>query len=417
MHKLLNTNSYENHVLTIQLVADLLNERIPSSLAPDQHFDFLSHSVMTSNAGALHFGSFSRSYSKEIQDILDKGVQAFVANLQIKDQTGAELPTLIVKNPRQAFIDCCSFISAQYSAKRIALTGSVGKTTTKEMVQLVLSKQFETLYSKGNQNGIAQVGRYVQRLTEATEIYVQETGAGRPGLVESGAKILHPDAFIITNIGLNHVGNYGGSQQALLEDKLSLDRYLPDGGVAFVNFDDPLLREISLRHDIISYSVDHQDSDYFAIDITEQDGQISFTAVEKNTGLRVPVVVNAFGKHNVSNALVAFAVGRWAGVDTSNIYEGIAAYRGEGLRQNLMEVAGRKVLIDCYNASEVAIESTAAALGTVSVSNKGRRVYVVGDIDDKLGDITEEVHRRVGRTLSGHSEIGRIQLVVATPVV
>ncbi len=395
-------------VLSVDFVARFLNTNIPKGLESDFDFGFLSHSVLTSNANALHFGNFSRHYSNEIQDLLDRGVGAFVSPRQVRDKNGSDIPTFIVEDPRQAFIDFCKFISSIYPAKRIALTGSVGKTTTKEMVQLVLSQSLETLYSKGNQNGIAQVGRYVQRLTESTQMYVQETGAGRPGLVEAGAQVLQPNAFIITNIGLNHVGNYGGSQQALLEDKLSLDRYLPSDGVAFVNFDDPILREISLAHRIVSYSVDDVNSDYFAENVVERDGKISFVAVERGTDLRVPLIVNAFGKHNVSNALVAFAVGRWANVPTTSIAAGIAAYRGEGLRQNLMEIAGRRILVDCYNASEVAIESTASALETISVAPQGRRVYVVADIDDKLGDITEEVHRRVGIALSKHENIDNL---------
>lgn len=401
-------NSSGQLVLSAEFLAQFLGLNIPEGISKDQEFDFLSHSVLTSNSNSIHFGSFQRNYSQEIQEIIDRGVRFFVSNRQIRDESGKDIPTLIVDNPRKSFIDCCKYISSLYPAKRIALTGSVGKTTTKEMVQLVLSQSFITLYSKGNQNGIAQVGRYVQRLTDATEMYVQETGAGRPGLVEAGAQVLRPDSFIVTNIGLNHIGNYGGSQQALLEDKLSLDRYLPSDGVAFLNFDDPILRGVSLEHRVISYAVDDALADYYAEEVSERDGKIYFTAVERNSDVRVPIVVNSFGRHNVSNALVAFAVGRWANVPVPAIAQGIASYQGEGLRQNLMEVAGRRILVDCYNASEVAIESTAAALETISLEPGGRRIYVVADIDDKLGHVTEEVHRRVGVALAQRSEIDKL---------
>lgn len=405
-------NDLGNIQLTLGAIASLLNVELGAELRGDENrtFAFLSHSFLTSGANSIHFGKFSSEYSPDVQALIDKGTTAFVTNRQLQDSNGGQLPCLVVDDPREAFVLCCSFISSQYSAKRIALTGSVGKTTTKEMVQLVVSNSFKTLYSKGNQNGIAQIGRYVQRLTDSTEVYVQETGAGRPGLVDRGARVLHPDAFIITNIGLNHIGNYGGSQEALLEDKLSLDRYLPADGVAFVNYDDEKLREIELKHRIISYSIEDSESNYFAEDILERDGKITFMAVESSSGIRVTLTVNAFGRHNVSNALVAFAVGRWLGVPIKAIEEGIASYRGEGLRQNLMEVDGRKILVDCYNASEVAIASTAGALETITVGNRGQRVYVVGDIDDKLGEVTEEVHRRVGIELGGRSRIDRLVL-------
>lgn len=398
--------------LSLRMVCEILGEPVPASLdeVADVPYRALVAGVLTSGANTLYFGNFSSARSKTVDTLLARGVRSFVSPTQIRDSEGNALPCLLVDNADTAFERVCAWISQQFDATKIALTGSIGKTTTKEMLRLVASEDQKTLYSRGNQNGIAQVGRYIQRLSRDTEVYIQETGAARPGLIESGSRMLQPDAFIITNIGLNHVGNYGGSQDNILKDKASHDDYLPDDGVAFLNFDDPKLRELSLRHRIVAYGVASRDVDYFACDIVEVDGRIEFSVVEASSGEKFSVVVHAFGRHNVSNAVVAFAVGRWLGVPADLIVQGIGSYRGDGLRQNLTELGGSRVLVDCYNASEVAIKGTAEALETVIPDDGGRRIYVVADIDDKLGDVTEEVHRRVGQGFAAQENIDHFVL-------
>lgn len=393
--------------LSLRMVCAKLGIEVPDDLDDDADVPFtgLAAGVLSSAPGNLFFGALDRDRADVVHRLLSRGVRMFVTTRELRSPGGEIIPHLIHPDPRGAFETLCAWIAGQYAAKTIAVTGSVGKTSTKEMLQLVCSTTFRTLYSSGNHNGIAQVGRYVQRLTTKTDVYIQETGAARPGAVESGARMLHPDAFVITNIGVNHIGNYGGSQDEILRDKASHDRYLPEDGVAFLNHDDPKLRELRLTHSIISYAIDHPGADYFAEDIVEGEGRVTFVIVEARTGLRSPAAVMAAGRHNVGNAVVAFAVGRWLGIPVESIVGGIGQYRGEGLRQNLAEIGGRRALVDCYNASELAIVSTADALQRISVPDGGRRVLVFADIDDKLGNITEEVHRRVGRRLVQERDI------------
>lgn len=371
----------------------------------DTPFTRLSAAVLTTVPGSCFVGHVGEAGTGKVAHLIRRGARMFVVDRDLRPEHGAEIRQLIVPEPRAAFETLCGWIAAQHDATTIAVTGSVGKTSTKEMIQLVCSADRTTLYSKGNQNGVAQVGRHIQRLTSATEVYVQETGAARPGLVESGARMLHPDAFVITNIGVNHIGHYGGSQENILKDKISHDRYLPPDGVAFVNYDDPVLRTLALRHRIVSYAIDDREARYYAEDVIERDGRLTFAIVESETGERTEAVIHAVGRHNVGNAVVAFAVGRWLGIPAERIVRGIGRYRGEGLRQNLTEIGGQRLLVDCYNASELAMISTAGSLRTIAVHGSGRRILVFGDIDDKLGDITEDVHRRVGRQLAEEEDI------------
>lgn len=391
---------------TPRMVSRLLDVAVPSALEgrQDQIFTQLAAGELSSSAGSMYFCRTAPSGSL-VRRLLQRGIVAFVAAAPVQDSEGKTVPTFLHSDPASAFEKLCSWVAEQNFAKTIAITGSIGKTTTKEMVQLVCSAGFRTVYSKGNQNGVAQVGRYIQKVSLRTEVFVQETGAAHPGLIDSDAKMLHPDAFVVTNIGLNHVGDYGGKQENILKDKMSHDKYLPEDGVAFINYDDEMLRAYPLDHQVVSYGIDSRDTDYHAESAGEADGVISFDIAEARTGKRAPAKVYSFGRYNVSNALVAFAVGRWLGVPTSKIVRAIGRYRGEGLRQNLTELGGQKVLVDCYNASETAIASTATALQTITVAHGGRRILVFADIDDKLGDMTEEVHRRVGQAIAAMDDI------------
>ncbi|WP_423494385.1 leucine-rich repeat protein [Microbacterium esteraromaticum] len=387
--------------LSLRIVCRLMGVDVPSEHEniADEAFTGLAAGMLSSSRGNLFFGSFSADDAEKVDQLLRRGIRLFVTNTEIRTSAGKLVPQMRHERPREAFTTLCAWIAHQNTAKTIAVTGSVGKTSTKEMIQLVCRTAFKTLYSTGNQNGVAQVGRYIQKVTTKTEVYIQETGAARPGAVEQAARMLGPDAFVITNIGVNHIGDYGGSQDAILRDKSSHDRYLPDDGVAFLNFDDPKLKTLDVTHRVISYAIDDTSADYFAEGIVERDGRLEFFIADAATGERHLATVHAFGRHNVGNAVVAFAIGRWLGISSEKIMDGIQQYKGEGLRQNLIEVGGRRALVDCYNASEIAIASTAEALQSIDVMPGGRRVFVIADIDDKLGDITEEVHRRVGKHL------------------
>lgn len=395
--------------LSLRMVAHILGVQVQSisSHKQDKILTGMAAARITTAAGNLYFSRSKDLYPEEVDLLLGRQAWAFVSSAPATDTSGTVHPTLVVDDPAGAFIRVCSWIGQHYSSKKLALTGSVGKTTTKEMVRLVAQEQNRTLYSLGNQNGLAQVGRYVQRQTYLTEVYIQETGAARPGLVESGAQMLHPDAFLITNIGLNHVGGYGGSQERLLADKLSLDHYLPDDGVAFVNYDDPVLRRVELHHRIVSYSTNDSAADYYATNIIEAEGELRFNIVEAKTGHSSPARVRAFGIHNVSNAVAAFAIGRWLGTPANLIVKGLEKYRATGLRQNFTTLGDKRVLVDCYNASETAAASVVRALQSITPFDGGSRYLVFGDIDDKLGDFTEEVHRRVGEDFAQQPAIDK----------
>lgn len=394
--------------LTLDTVCNLLNLEVPEHL---QGFSGYTFSRATSswslpNDDSIHFCP-KRTTVSQVDKLVSVGIPLFVAEEQMFDSQGRAVPTLVHPDPTEAYTLLMRTVKRQHEATTIAVTGSNGKTTCRELVRLVASTKFNTHYSRGNSNVFGRVGNTIQRMPSDAEVYVQETGAAAPGIIERAAQMLEPDAALITNIGYAHIGEYGGEQENLIEDKLSLDRYLSDDGVLFVNFDDPILRSKELSHRVVSYGIESPGVDYTAEDIREEDGGFNFTVVDNISEVRTPARIRAVGSHNVSNALAAFAVGRWLGLDPSDIVTGIAQYRAQGTRQNLTIVNGQKVLVDCFNATEIAMVKMADALQSLSVPEGGRRVLVLGDIP-RLGDYAESIHRDVGRKIADFEGIDSV---------
>lgn len=301
-----------------------------------------------------------------------------------------------------AYIRASHYIRSIHKSKVIALTGSVGKTSTKEMIEAVLRAHYKNpLVSKGNNNSMFSIIRNIQKLKRPTNVYLQEVGAFAPRTIEISAKQLEADMAVYTNIGVSHVESYG-SREELAKDKLSLSTYGKPDGLAFVNYDDEILMPHPFTQKVITYSLRNEEADYYAknIEKTEEAG-LRFTIVDKLSGEEHNAEVFVPGEHNVLNAVVAYAVGRALNLKPEEILAGIAEYRPSGMRQNIIHPCGYHIFADCYNSSLLAIENTLAAMDDIPVANGGRRIAVLGDIL-ALGDISEETHHQIAGVLAKH---------------
>lgn len=301
-----------------------------------------------------------------------------------------------------AYIRASHYIRSIHKSKVIALTGSVGKTSTKEMIEAVLRAHYKNpLVSKGNNNSMFSITRNIQKLKRPTNVYLQEVGAFAPRTIEISAKQLEADMAVYTNIGVSHVESYG-SREELAKDKLSLSTYGKPDGLAFVNYDDEILISHPFTQKVITYSLRNEEADYYAknIEKTEEAG-LRFTIVDKLSGEEHNAEVFVPGEHNVLNAVVAYAVGRALKLKPEEILAGIAEYRPSGMRQNIIHPCGYHIFADCYNSSLLAIENTLAAMDDIPVANGGRRIAVLGDIL-ALGDISEETHHQIAGVLAKH---------------
>lgn len=329
----------------------------------------------------------------------DRGAKVLFCSKPFTTANGKPMPCIVVKDPSQRFYILNRWVRTLYQIPVLGITGSVGKTTTKEMIFQVLTSKFNALKNVGNANTYAAIADTTQKLQREHEIYIQEICAFSPGWVEGGARMLAPNMCVITNIGYPHVDLYG-SIENILYDKTSLIRQLPEDGVAFLNYDDERLRNYQTDKKVISFGIHNQDADYVAEDIHYGDGEITFT-IRCGEG-RFPAVIHMVGEHNILNALVAFAVGRYVGISAEECLKALTDYRSEGMRQHVLNVGGYNLYMDCYNSAPNSVVTSIHALSLMQPLNKGKKVAVIGDIP-RLGSQSEAVHRDVGTKLVGEA--------------
>ena len=312
----------------------------------------------------------------------------------------------------EAYIRASHYIRSIHKAKVISVTGSVGKTSTKEMIEAVLRHHYKRpIISKGNNNSMYSITRNIQSLRRTTNVYLQEVGAFVPRTIEYSARQLEVDMAVYTNIGHSHIESYG-SAEAIKEDKLSLSTFGKPDGLAFINYDDPVLMGHPFTQKTITYSLKDPSAMYYAADIVRDDDGYRFTICENmpadteavsagSQPQRFPARIHTLGEHNVLNAVVAFAVGRALKIKPEEILEGLETYRASGMRQNIVQAGKYRIFADCYNSSLVAVRNTLKVVDELQVPAGNHKILVLGDVT-ALGDLAEETHRQIGQEVAAH---------------
>ena len=275
----------------------------------------------------------------------------------------------------------------------VGVTGSVGKTTTKEFLAAVLSAFGETLKTEGNQNNEIGMPNTLLRLAPTTRYAVVEMGMQGLGEIAKLTHAARPAAAVITCIGVSHLEKLG-SRENILKAKLEICQGLPPGGLVVLNGDDSLLSRAVLPTGLhrVAYGVDDRFCPVRAINIRQVDGGQRFTIQDRMQGT-FEVFIPAFGGHNVYNALAAYTLATRLGLDAATVAASLARYQTVGHRQHLVEIGGGQVMEDCYNANP---ESMRAALQTLrQMPVTGNKMAVLADMLE-LGAVSEAAHREAG---------------------
>ena len=305
-------------------------------------------------------------------------------------------PYAVVPDTIEAHIAVCAYLRNQFPVSYIGITGSVGKTSTKDMLYEVMSMRFRTLKSEKNSNVQVKIGLDIQKLTSDCEVFIQELGGGRPGGASRHSRMILPDVTVITNIGDAHIGNFYGDRTKLMENKLGIGDGMPEDGLMLLNGDDPLLVTAKPPRRAIYYAVHNQNADYYVEDIRELGGYTTFLVVRR--GRKTRVRLNVLGEHNILNAVCCFAIGEHYGIPVKDIVEGLSHFETSGIRQNLVRVCGVSLFMDCYNASSESMKSSLEVLSKIPTNKGGKRVALIGDITG-MGDEVENVHRHIADTV------------------
>lgn len=320
-----------------------------------------------------------------------QAAQLGAAALLVDHPVDADVPQLVVTDTGKALLQLAGWYRRRFQLPVVGLTGSVGKTTTKEFIALVLGAKYNTLKTQGNLNNEIGVPQMLFRLEDSHTAAVIEMGMNHFGEISRLTRAVAPTVGLITNIGVSHIENLG-SRSGILQAKLEILEGMAPDAPLIVNMDNDMLRTVKLGdRPLLTFAIDDQSADFTATDITEQGSTTTFTV--HHSTFTQPVTIPTVGIHNVYNALAAMAVGYVTGVDPAAAAAALANYVPAGMRQNLVQVGGVQVIEDCYNASP---DSMRAALQTLGKLPVHRRYAVLGAMLE-LGDYAKEAHTQVGK--------------------
>ena len=282
---------------------------------------------------------------------------------------------------------------SQFHPKVVGVTGSVGKTTTKQMCYAAIQSLGNTIKTEGNQNNELGLPRTMFRIGKETEYAVVEMGMSHAGEIERLSKCARPDVGIITCIGVSHIGNLG-SQENICKAKLEICAGLPEGAPLVLNGDDPFLRKAQLPEHVrpVWFSLGDEGADVCALSIQQEADGMSFVLEDHEEGTFV-VRLPAMGRHNVANALAAYCAATRLGLNARKVIAGLGGFEQTGMRQKVVHSHGVDVIEDCYNANP---DSMKAALAMFREYPCKRRFALLGDMLE-LGDFSREAHEEVGR--------------------
>lgn len=332
---------------------------------------------------------------KFIPDVFARGASAVLSEVRLENPAG---PYILVESCPQALKDIAEYYRLTLEIKIVGITGSVGKTSTKEMIAAVLGQKYNVLKTEGNFNNEIGLPLTVLKIRKEHEVAVVEMGISDFGEMHRLAKVAKPDICVLTNIGQCHLENLK-DRDGILRAKSEIFDYLkPDGAVVLNGNDDKLstVREINgikpIRYFVEDGTAGKQDTDYFVCaDGIENRGLKGLEADLHFPGETCRIHEPIPGAHNIYNACAAACVGHVLGLTNQEICAGIALARTIAGRTNLIEAGGVVIIDDCYNANPVSMR---ASLDVLSLA-EGRKIAVLGDMGE-LGENERELHRKVG---------------------
>lgn len=297
---------------------------------------------------------------------------------------------VIVTDTRKAYQDLARFHRRRFSIPVIAVTGSVGKTSTRSMIAAVLSQKYRVLQTEKNFNNEIGLPKTLLQLTPEHEACVVEMGMRGLGQIAELAAIAEPDIGVVTNVGKSHI-ELLGSQDNIARAKSELVRALSEDGVAILNQDDSYVAAMAdlCRGKVVGYGIESNAAIRASRVVCSEKGlRFACRCFDQVMDIHMPLI----GSHYVYNALAAIAVGRVLGLTEHQLQKGLSEYRGMPMRQELIHLGEYTFINDAYNANPA---SMSEALKSLALLTKGRKIAVLGGMLE-LGDWTVREHEKIG---------------------
>lgn len=328
--------------------------------------------------GAIASFTERESDLQRVEDMESKGILLYVADV------------------KRAFLDLASYYRSTFDIPFIGITGSVGKTTTKDMIASILSQQYNTLATKGNYNNELGVPITLFRLESHHEVAVIEMGMNHAGEISELTKVVRPDVAVISNVGVAHIEHLK-SRENILKAKCEIMEGLPEDGVVVLNGEDEMLR--TLQNQVFQSSFTKKvywcgfgiSHDVYADEI-DIDGLMESKCKIHHQGNHISVTIPVAGKHMIENVLLAVAVGKELGMDLERMQKGIENFVPSQNRMNVISLKnGITILNDVYNANPVSMKASLEILAKA----KGRKIAVLGYMGE-LGKFSADMHEELG---------------------
>lgn len=298
-----------------------------------------------------------------------------------------------VESPLLAYQQLANYHRRRFDIPVVAVTGSSGKTTTKEMIAAVLGIKFNVLKTEKNFNNEIGLPKTLLQLTADHEACVVEMGMRGLGQIDELARIAEPMVGVITNVGNSHI-ELLGSRENIAKAKSELIQHIPATGTAILNEDDEFVRQMGNLTDgkIIYYGIKEK-ATISGFNLRYKKDGIKFTC--RSFDEVFDVFLPMIGEHNVYDALAAISVGRALGVSSQKIAKALGSFKGMSMRQEIVSFGDFVVLNDAYNANPMSMAESIKALGQLDGK---RKIAMLGDMLE-LGEFSEEHHREIGRLL------------------
>ncbi len=309
-----------------------------------------------------------------------------LAAIVSSEPENTEIPYVLVDDTREAYIKIAAYHRKRFNIPVIGVTGSVGKTTTREMTAAALSSK-RVHKNEGNFNNDIGLPAAVLTLTEDADLAVYEMGMNHFGEISRLSKMVMPDVGIISNVGISHVENLG-SREGILKAKLEILDGMKENAPLVINIDNDMLSEVKYSN-LITCGFNEK-AMYRAVnwDISNDGTTVEIKTPKDSFEFFIPVI----GTHFISNALQAIAAAEAVGINARQAAKDLASYKTVGMRQNIRKINGITVIEDCYNASP---DSMRAGLDVLRLMG-GRKIAALGDMLE-LGEMSREAHENVGK--------------------